>query len=318
MTNSEELKRAREWMGCHYNFESDELFSHHEQADDQLMHALLAQKYESKNEMTDRVERILPLLETDSSSRLALKINANIKTVWTALGGIAAAIVVVFTTFLSLTPANPAFAAIDRIIQNIEQTSDRHYSVQVKTKKKKILNVENIGAEEPRFDYADLYLRGAEQFVIIERRSDGKGFIKGNDGQKSWQISGKSRTLKSGDESAIKLPLSSNSRDLSFLNIVETLQKLKDDYALEIQYKQPLPNAEKLWTKVTAEKKNQNIKGVKRVILFFDSNEFFIKKIIFDGTHLPGERNVTRIVLNLKSTTKLPDDFFSSTAHIEK
>lgn len=304
-----------------------------EQADHQLLHALLHHHHESEGEHHDYVDRGLARLDSPKP-KLVLMSFTRYKKAAALVGSFAASIGIFMLVFVVALPSQNAVAALDQVINRISQLNDRHYHVTVERAKRgkrstfdteASLGAKNKGRKgepgkkngpKPRFEVADLYLRGTDQFVFIEQRDDGKGFIKGRNADKSWQVKGAVEPFVSGDVDAIKPPISSQSGRLAFLNISHSLEQLKEGYSLIMAYDQAVPGLSGEWVKVTAEKIDKKTKGAKRVFLYYDEHDYTIGAIVFDKVHLPGERALRRITLTLRSQDALPHNFFDSQAHI--
>lgn len=312
--------------------------SFEEQGEQQLMHALLTHQHESElshNSYVDRGMRLIDGIDGAEQETLPARPISFRAKVYALSGGLAASVIFCLSVFFLAFPSTSAMAAMDEVISHIDGMGDRLYSLRVeKVKRGKNAQFSQINdgieplsqkdkwndrkgkrSSKPRFEKAELYLRGADQFVFMEQREDGRGFIKGSNGQESWQINGNGSGLITGDQDSTKLPLSRNSGTLAFSNIAKSLRDLKEGYDISMLENQVLPDLDGLWTKIVAEKIDRNTKGVKRVILYFDPANYYIQRLIFDRVHLPGDRALMKITMDLQSTNPLPIDFFEYSTH---
>ncbi len=169
------------------------------------------------------------------------------------------------------------------------------------------------------FGPATLYVRGSNQFVLKRPMPNGE-LIVGSNGKQSWfvgpdgpvYISNDPRTLCSGPQGDLALP---------FLNISEGLDQLKKRYDITKVADAPLPdNADdgQLWQRIDGVRRGFTF-GPRQMKLWADPSTGIVKKVILDGfaSRHRHSFNPQRILFDLQSTDKLPDDWFEHTAHHE-
>lgn len=303
-----------------------------EQSEQQFIHALLIQQYEPDKSCyayVDRgMERLAQCDQAESApSRLTIRVPS-----FGVFSGVAASFALCVLIVFFAYPTTSAMAAFDQVMGQFNAGGDRLYQVRVKKVKRGGKQRLTPSSEDKpaiaakgnkrkgkenstRFDRAALYMRGTDQFVLMEYRDDGAGFIKGSNGIDSWRVNSKGKGTVVGTKGEIKLPLASNARNMVFLDIAQSLEKLKEGYTISLLENQALKGQQGLWSKIVAEKADHEQKGVKRVLMYFDPQNYEIQKLVFDRAHLSGSRDLVKISLDLQSTEPLPEDFFDVSMH---
>lgn len=279
-----------------------------EEAQDHLMEALLIHHYESEQEVQTLVEKGMTKLSPPKRAKLY-----HFSKVWLSLAASAAALMLGLS-FLLLAPSNPALAAMDKAIQVIESMGDRSYRVRVAPIRG--THTHQDASTKRRFDEAELYLRGDNQFLFRAITPKGYRMVKGSNGQTSWSLKKDGTTEIKTDPKAIKLPLSARAENITFLDIGASLKALKDRYEISLVEKQKLKSSERFWTKLVMKKVDATIKGPRQIVLFCDLNEQRIQRMVFDKVHLRGAPEPMRVTLDLVSSEPLPDSWFEASHHL--
>lgn len=271
-----------------------------DQAQQQLVHALLESHQETPEQVENYVSEALAALDKPSS-----KVSTSSWSI-AALGGIAASVLLCVTVVFLWLPSHSAIAAIDDMLLRLQQLGDRHYRLQM------------LGDAAPAraLASADVYLRGADQFVLQGLRLDGSRFIKGSNTQNSWQIGGNGQLKKQAGVGAIKLPVYGRARDLAVLNVESILNRLKQGYDIDISPGHTLQLGEQTWSRLRAQKHSQGDKGIQRVDVYFDETSFDIGRLVFYQVPSPKMAVKRDIVLDVVSLQPLPADFFEPQTHV--
>lgn len=303
----------------------NETLSISEQSQQQLIHSLLITKKDSDSEMNARINNVMQAINSPPKQNTPEYVN---NAPWFQRWGSWAAslLLMVTLTFTLILPSNDARATMNEVIESLSEMGDRLYKMKIEVSKqgKNQTNkstqkhlVSNTHKEHKvvRFQKAKLYLRADNQFVFIEEKRNGKKNIKGSNGHESWQVSGKGK-IKNSEQGKIKVPLASKSADLAFMNLSESLQVLKASYDLTIEHKKTFKSSDLHWSKITAIKADKNVKGAKKVVLFFDPDSHVIQKLIFDKVHMKGRSTLMKVTLTLQSTEILPEYWFEQETHL--
>lgn len=325
-------KRVEHWLYGDLNNENEVTPIHssitEQQAKQQLMHALLLQTQDTVNENDARIEQVLAKISKRNQSRLfnPSKPENNINQLFKRWANIAAVIlVIVGLSFSLMLPSNEAMAAMDKIIARLSDMGSRVYDVKVEPikqgkKGKNTSQVANAGtAKTNRFIGGKLYLNGTNQFVLIANTIDKKGNskikISGSNGFESWSIGGEGN-VKTAPHAKVKLPLSGDTSALTFMNMPQMLTALKQTYDLTIEHNQAASHIAGLWSKITLTKKDNRTKGVKSVVLFFNSDTNEIQQMVFDKVHLQGQASVNKVIMTLLSNRPIESNWFNHQSHL--
>lgn len=285
------------------------------QAELQLIHSLLLQAAESDESINNRIDRTLLMLDDNSEQStdkiLFFKNPKQFLRRYSALGSIAASLLMCGIMFFIVLPSNVVMASIDKIIHRLDQAGDRMYRLQVDNVKTEA----DPNLVKPRLLKGKLYLRNTDQFLLIGQRDNDSTFIKARNKDSSWQLSGKEKRLSLASVEAINLPISGNSRELIFLDLASMLEAIKDGYKIHLSKNITLATVDGTWSKIDAKKIDKNIKGAKHLSFYFDSNNFELQRIVLDRVHLPGDKARVRITLDLMSSNDLPMNFFEPSFH---
>ena len=151
-----------------------------------------------------------------------------------------AAFVILWNGFLDTSVAAAATELNRLIAANATETA-RTYQIAVedialKSGKKYRRNPDEESARPPKppLDNAVLHVRGAEQFVLIHTLPDGRQFLTGCDGQRSWSIRPDGPVRTSRDLTRFSHDLPGHEHSMTFLKIDDTLQQLQRGYEIRV------------------------------------------------------------------------------------
>lgn len=278
-----------------------------QQAENQLVHALLIHAAESASE--DRRARVQKVMHTIEKN------NANSRFHYFGAVGIAASMLIGVVFIMTLTLRSPtALAEVDKLINAMTNMSDRHYRV----------TVENVGRNAQPLDKRDrksfrggeLYLRGQNQYLLIQTKAPERIKTIGSDGITSWLINPKGNLTINPTPQGIRLPLSVQSASISLMNVQQSVEQLKTGYDLSVSYQHNVthPSGESV-AKITATKQDSGASGVKEAHIYYTQNSLQIVRIVFDRVHIQGNTTPKRITMELISTSPLPADWFTHSYH---
>lgn len=306
-----------------------------EHAQQQLVHALLLQQKDTDAETSVRIEKVMSQLsrQEELSTTNSTSKNNNVIPLFRRWVSIAASVLVlVGFSFTLMLPSNEAIAAMDKVIETFSEMAGRVYDVKVETAKqgkkgskhKQKSNGperqdDNRKNKKSSFSGGKLYLSGSEQFVLIANNQHRKGKITGSNGVESWSIGGKGKVkieTQANSQAKTNLPLAAKSAELTFMNIPEMLNALKQSYHLTIEYDQQANNIAGLWSKITLEKIDNQTKGVKELVLFFNPDTHVIQQMIFDKVHLQGDPSLKKVTMTLLSTAPIESNWFNYQTHL--
>ncbi|MFP6873460.1 MAG: hypothetical protein VCA55_08105 [Verrucomicrobiales bacterium] len=226
------------------------------------------------------------------------------------LGAAASAAAAVLAVFLGLLLTRPlsASAALQQIIDAASDAGDRSYEIQVM----KGNAVREIGGgHQLRIDGATLYLRGSDQYVLIQDLDDrGQKRLTGFDGQHSWSMTGRGPARISRDPTRFRGNLPGEQQDATFINLRGQLEGLRSDYELTIL------DPEDDLHGLRAIKKSKQVRGPREIEAWFDPESGTLHRLDLAG--LPQQKGGPSAVrIELLEERNLGSDFFSHTAHHE-
>lgn len=324
-------KRVEQWLYGNLKNESEVTPTHSsvtEQAQQQLMHALLLQTQDTASQKDARIKRVLAQISKPNLNQVSTykKQPNTVVALFKSWANIAAVIlVVVGLSFSLMLPSNEAMAAMDKIIARLSDMGSRVYDVKVEPVKhgkkgKNKSQIANAGtAITNRFMGGKLYLNGNNQFVLIANIVDKKGNLKtkisGSNGVESWSISTEGN-VKTEPPKRVKLPLSGDSSALTFMNMPQMLTTLKQTYDLTIEHNQAAINMAGLWAKITLTKRDNTTKGVKSLVLFFNPDTDEIQQMVFNKVHLQGQASLNKVIMTLLSNSPIETHWFNYQRHL--
>lgn len=309
-----------------------------QQAELQLTHALLQTIYEDKTQASQQHDiRMTRLLRAIATTKTPLRNKIAPLPAWF---GLAASIcLLAFTLSFWLTPSNHAIAEVHKLSDGLALLRDRVYQVSVapvaaqqkannSNQRPKVLLFDNKSADEPTdssrtsaaswLNGANLYIRGANQYVLKANTHKG-ALLRGRNENASWKIGQDNAVKLYQDYTKIKLPFAGDAVALAFVNLPDMLEKLTKNYQLTHQASAaPNGSTEQRLSVITAVKKSSDMKGVKQITLFYQSNNHLIERIEFDRVHIQGNPERYLIHLQLTDTLSLDVNFFNPDYHLDK
>lgn len=302
-----------------------------EQADKQLLHALLLGHHDSEEKLDALLEHSMASVRAQGRAKALMRVPSTISRKLMPVMSIAASVFIVSLVFFTSLPSNTAVADIDNIIARLAAVNDRLYSLNIEDEVKNdefLLDhstpdadikdrspVERAPIERALLRKGQLYLRGDTQFVLMGERDDGTTFIKGSNQFESWQISGAKQRLRRAPIGQIKLPIFGRSRDLVFLNLPKTLASLKDSHHFEVSSGEVIAGVNGAWSKIVATKVDREEKGLAHVELYYEPTSFDLERIVFKRIPMQSNTKKVNLRLDLISKDALPNAFFDAETH---
>ena len=223
------------------------------------------------------------------------------------VGGLVAVAATVFVVvWMSNPPQASAATELNRLIDKATDAGDRAYVI-------RNLDAQPEQAEErrPPIDGAKLYVRWPDKYVLVRKFPDGRPFVTGSDGEKSWSVppAGAGAVRVSGDPLRFRGPVPGHQHGIPFADLRSDLVQLRDAYVVT-----PLGSDTAAKRGLLAIKKSVEYRGPNRVELWYDPATGVIHRMVFDG--MPKARGgPDSVAVELLDRRELGDDFFRHQSH---
>jgi hypothetical protein len=222
------------------------------------------------------------------------------------LGAAAALVAAVLAVVWWASPAPLSAASeLDRLIDAPAATTDRTYRIR------------NLDAEpeqpddrRPPIDGATLHARGPDRYVLVRAFPDGRPFVTGSDGERSWSVPPDDRAVRvSSDPLRFRGPVPGHQHGLPFVDLHSDLVQLRVAYSVA-----RLPPDAAGLRGLRAEKKSPEFRGARRVDLWYEPRTGVIHRMVFDG--MPQARGGPHSVsVELVEQRELDPQFFRHESH---
>lgn len=235
---------------------------------------------------------------------------------------IALAASILVLLFLATPPRNNSFAGSEfQKILNANSNSNLHYKIQLEQtialKKQKTKQAENLRPPKPSLDAAELYVQGADKFVLIRNPNTPLVFVTGSNGKLSWAVAPQGPVRRSQDVNHFNRDLPGHEHAIPLVNLKQGLQQIQQAYSIQVLDSEPNdpsaidnqspPEALLIATKRRGER------GPKRIEIHYESTTGQIRHMRF--VEMPyGPEQIT-IRLTLLDQSPVPDDFFEHHFH---
>ncbi|MFO0910943.1 MAG: hypothetical protein U0794_21815 [Isosphaeraceae bacterium] len=197
-----------------------------------------------------------------------------------------------------------ASTELDRIIAQAEISNDRSYRIQNLDARP-----ETTDDQKPPIDGATLDVRPPNQYVLTRRYPDGRVFVTGSDGERSWAVPPAGPVHVSDDPMRFRGPVPGHQHGIPFTNLRSDLVQLRDAYDLSV-----LPTRPDGLRGLRAVKKSAGYRGPRRVDLWYDARSGIIQEMNFGG--MPQARGgPDSVAVRLQSQAALAPDHFGHEAH---
>lgn len=212
-------------------------------------------------------------------------------------------------------PALAANAELERILQSSEHPFDRVYRVTA-------VDEGSMGAPpsqhargaQPPVDGALLYVRGADQYVLVRRFADGGEFITGSDGVTAWSIPPRGRVRVSSDPARFRGAVPGQQHAIPFIDLGGSLRRLRDAYQLSVDDGDQFDRFVKGGRRLVAVRKTTAAGGPKQVTIWYQQSTGEIQSMLLE--RLPQARGGPRHVrLELVDQRRLDATFFEHSFH---
>lgn len=221
------------------------------------------------------------------------------------VGGLTAAVAVacVAVWWASATRVTAA-TELDRLIASAAAAGDRTYVVRSLDPRP-----EPPDDRRPPIDGATLHVRPPDQYVLVRQFPDGRTFVTGSDGQRSWAVPPDGAVRVSGDALRFRGPVPGHQSGLPFADLRADLVELRAAYDLTRL------GADAAGRRgLRAYKKSEAYRGPNRVDIWYDPATGVIGRMEFDG--LPRARGgPDRVAVDMVEQRPLGPDFFRHDAH---
>jgi hypothetical protein len=299
-------------------------------AEAQLVNAMLLQLgSDEAAQNSARVQRVMQAIEAKSqratSTRHRPHAHRPIRQSWPLLRWAVVSTLILIVGFGVLyLPDNAAVASIDRIIQSIDQHIDRTYIItgqfergfrrgdfsQPTPKRKRFANL----YESPPVDGGVLYVRGADQFVLVTTDDQNQPITLGSDGQTSWLLTDHNPPRIESDPHAFRAPLPGAQTRIPFIDLKTALVELKTDFTIHYLgvgalQGQGATQFDRFRCEANTRARNQpNL-----VHIWAHPETGAIQRLQFDGRFNLNYPNLQRLTIDLVDQQPLPHDWFTPT-----
>jgi len=295
--------------------------SHQITADEIVIHGLLSDMgRRTPNEDEMRVQAVMR----------AINEKKEVKPFWwglllkpqrVALGLSALVVCFIFSLVIQdFNSVHAASATLEKIIAAAHKMGDRTYSIWVIENYKEVHPSQRKHPEE--LDGARLYVRGPDQYVLMQKITNGGQRLTGCDGELAWAMRVDSPVHKndkvhvSSDLSRFRSGLPGHQNELPFINLNDQLNQLQDKYEVELLPEAGREVEGRVMAGLLGIKKSRDVGGPKRIEIWADEQTGVIHRMIMDG--MPRAKGGPRsLIMELISQTELPVDFYSHTSHHE-
>jgi hypothetical protein len=223
------------------------------------------------------------------------------------VSGLVAVVAVMFVAVWSSNPPQASAATeLDRLIDRATDAGDRSYVI-------RNLDARPEQPEErrPPIDGATLHVRRPDQYVLVRKFPDGRPFVTGSDGEKSWSVppAGAGAVRVSGDPLRFRGPVPGHQHGIPFADLRSDLVQLRDAYIVT-----PLGSDAAGKRGLLAIKKSVEYRGPNRVELWYDPATGVIHRMVFAG--MPKARGgPDSVSVELLEQRDLGGDFFRHQTH---
>ena len=213
---------------------------------------------------------------------------------------------------------------LDRIIEVSQRKLDRSYRIEVveeydPDRPPKGLTVSPTKVTDELLEGAVLYVRSPWEFVFIRRLRDGQRRISGCDGRESWSFQEKGPIHVSHDLNRFRGGMPGQQQDLPLLSLPHHLEALTNGYEINLPPGVNPPASNSSLSELIATRKSTEVRGPKRVKIWFNSDSGMIHRMLLEG--LPrqggGPKSVQLWLISphLLGQTNFEPDFFSHPSH---
>lgn len=221
------------------------------------------------------------------------------------VGGLAGLVAMVLLAVWWRLPASlNAATELDRLIENSVDSPDRIYLISNLD-----LGPEQVEERRPPIDGARLYVRHNDQYVLIRRFPDGRSFVTGSDGERSWSVPPEGAVRLSGDPMRFRGPVPGNQHGIPFVNLRSDLVQLRDAYFVTVGR-----TSVNGWRALRAEKRSPEYRGPNVVEIWYEAKTGVIHRMVFDG--MPRARGgPNSVAVELLEQRNLGANFFQHESH---
>ena len=242
--------------------------------------------------------------------------------VWARRGAWAAAamVLVAVGVFVITNSQTPALASLNDILGALGRPGDRTFRIHMEDAP----DAEGQGPREdrgpqppprPGLDEATLYLRDGRLFLLVRADPKGGKAFDGYDGRQSWRIRASVLVETKDGPGAGGIPMPQVMGDVPFVDLQQTLERIRVDYSVERLDQAPLPSGGTLLRHVLARRNSREVKGPAAIEIWADSKTGMPRRIVFDQGKFQGNPQPRRLTFDLVSEAPLPVDWFTPVAH---
>jgi hypothetical protein len=234
------------------------------------------------------------------------------------LGAIAALVMIalfISNSFLG-NSATAASVALDRMIVAVSQSVDRVYRIRVTDHGPDGVAPQVFsggGGRKPGVDGAELYVRGADKFVLIRQFGNGTKFITGCDGEIGWAVAPKGPIHLSKDTRRFRRAVPGEHEEIPFIDLQSGLAELRRAYDLSLVTTDDVESDMHGWRQLQAVKRNRDYRGPDLVQIWFDT-EGVAHRIAITGMQ-PDPGAPTSVELELIDREIPSADFYQHETH---
>ena len=297
-------------------------------AESLLIHGMLANIGSGGDAEGERVGAVMQRLDAelakDSLSVVSTSVSHRQRgfAILTSALTIAAAALIMFSVFGPHRSVSAAMASLDKVMEAAAKPFDHIYRVRVveeypRDKRPRHLSQEAWDREAPeQIDGATIYVRGADEYVMIVMLKTGKTRTCGCDGKISWAFREDGPVHVSEDLNRFRGGMPGSQQGMPLLNIHANLSQLKMGYDVELADAMETGTEGTLLSQFNCIRKSNDVRGPKQVNVWFDAEDGTVHKMLLEG--LPrGRGGPKSVMLELVDQPSLPTNFYSHETHHE-
>ena len=305
------------------------------QADERLVHALLLHMHDEQasEHREQRVQQAMQVIRESANPQPSAQpsgvITHPIRTlrlpVWAKRSIWAAAAMVLITIgvlVLTYSPT-PAMASLNDILSALGRPGDRTYRIHMEDQP---APPEGRRPDEPPpervprpgLDNATLYLRDANQYLLVRDDPKGGFIFDGYDGRQSWRVTGGVLAETKEGLGAGGIPMPPIMANVPCTDLHQTLERIRVDYTVEKLDQAPLPSGGDVLRHVRVRRNSHEVKGPETIKIWANPKTAMPIRIVFDDAKIQGNREPCRITFDLVSEEPLSPNWFSPAPHLVK
>jgi len=236
---------------------------------------------------------------------------------WSSIAAIVATLTLLLFALLIGSNRNQLIASqeLPKMLKSLA-IGDRLYLVDVEQSvlpnKQRLEKNDERRPPKPSLEGAKLFVRGADEFVLMRFLEDGTPFVTGSDGQVGWALAPNGPVRVSQDKQRFNRDLPGHEHSIPLSNLSQGLAQIQKAYHVQIIPSSPSDAGDEQDAILVATKKRGQ-RGPNRIEIQYASNSGRIAQMRFIEMPYGPERLTVR--LTLIDEQPLPESFFHHSHH---